>query len=129
MSARATCSSIWQPTSASHFTTGYTSGLATCCGRGRGERGEQPVFVHALSGAASFAACLRLFRSYPLSVNFFYPDEPEIVRTSLEGQDKSGSSSPRYSGGWQRSIILRHRAFEGSGYYVLAQAPSGHFTL
>jgi hypothetical protein len=87
------------------------------------------VFVHALSGAASFAACLRLFRSYPLSVNFFYPDEPEIVRTSLEGQDKSGSSSPRYSGGWQRSIILRHRAFEGSGYYVLAQDPSGHFTL
>ncbi len=27
------------------------------------------MFVHALSGAASFAACLRLFRSYPLAVS------------------------------------------------------------
>jgi hypothetical protein len=63
------------------------------------------VFVHALSGAASFAACLRLFRSYPLAV------------------------SPCYSGGWHRSIILRHRAFEGSGFYVLTQDPAEHFTL
>ena len=45
------------------------------------------MFVQALSGAASFAACLRLFRSYPLAV------------------------SPCYSGGWHRSIVLRHRAF------------------
>src|SRR5580692_3139302 len=70
-----------------------------------GTRGEQPVFVHALSGAASFAACLRLFRSYPIAV------------------------SPCYSGGWHRSIILRHRAFEGSGFYVLTQDPAEHFTL
>jgi hypothetical protein len=63
------------------------------------------VFVHALSGAASFAACLRLFRSYPLAV------------------------SPCYSGGWHRSIVLRHRAFEGSGFYVLTQDPADHFTL
>jgi hypothetical protein len=63
------------------------------------------VFVHALSGAASFAACLRLFRSYPLAV------------------------APCYSGGWQRSIVLRHRAFEGSGYYTLTQDPAEHFTL
>jgi len=62
------------------------------------------VFVHTLSGAASFAACLRLFRSYPLAVNF-------------------------HSGGWHRSIILRHRAFEGSGFYVLSQDPAEHFTL
>jgi hypothetical protein len=61
------------------------------------------VFVHTLSGAASFAACLRLFRSYPLAVNF--------------------------SSGWQRSIVLRHRAFEGSGFFVLTQDPAGHFTL
>jgi hypothetical protein len=61
------------------------------------------VFVHALSGAASFAACLRLFRSYPLAVNF--------------------------SGGGQRSIVLRHRAFEGSGFYILTQDPDASFTL
>lgn len=61
------------------------------------------MFVHALSGAASFAACLRLFRSYPLAVNF--------------------------SSGWHRSIVLRHRAFEGSGFFALTQDPAGHFTL
>jgi hypothetical protein len=61
------------------------------------------VFVHALSGAASFAACLRLFRSYPLAVNL--------------------------SAGWHRSIVLRHRAFEGSGFFVLTQEQAGHFTL
>jgi hypothetical protein len=64
------------------------------------------VFVHAPSGAASFAACLRLFRSYPLAV-----------------------SPPRASSGWQQSIVLRHRGFEGSGYYVLTQDPAEHFTL
>jgi hypothetical protein len=70
------------------------------------------VFVQALSGAASFAACLRLFRSYPLAV------------------------SPCYSGGWHRSIVLRHRAFthgaanhEGSGFFVLTQDPAERFTL
>src|ERR1700683_4963095 len=110
MSARVTRSNIWQPTSASQFTTGYTSGPATCCGRGLGEREEQPVFVHALSGAASFAACLRLFRSYPLAV------------------------SPCYSGGWHRSIVLRHGGFrhealEPAGFYVLTQDPAERFTL
>src|SRR5580693_6880061 len=103
MSARATCSSIWQPTCASHFTTGYTSGPATCCGRGPGEREEQPVFVHALSGAASFAACLRLFRSYPLAV------------------------SPWSGDGRHRWIVLRHpgidenRTSEGSDFFILSQ--------
>ena len=63
------------------------------------------MFVHALSGAASFAACLRLFRSYPLAV------------------------TPSYTGGWQRSIVLRHREFEGSGFYILTQGPAEHFTL
>jgi hypothetical protein len=63
------------------------------------------VFVHARSGAVSFAACLRLFRSYPLAV------------------------SPSYSDGWQRSIVLRHRAFGGSGFYVLTQDPAHYFTL
>lgn len=63
------------------------------------------MFVHALSGAAAFAACLRLFRSYPLAV------------------------TPSCSGGWQRSITLRHREFGGSGFYVLTQGPAEHFTL
>jgi hypothetical protein len=81
------------------------------------------VFASALSGAASFAACLRLFRSFPLSISLCY------------------------SGGWHRSIVLRHRAFEGaggfpergafdghgavegSGYYVLTQDPAERFTL
>jgi hypothetical protein len=63
------------------------------------------VFVHALPGAASFAACLRLFRSYPLAV------------------------TPVYATGWRRSIVLRHRAFEGSGFHILTQDPAGHFTL
>ena len=40
------------------------------------------MFVHARSGAASFAACLRLFRSYPLAVTI--------------------------SSGWQRSIVDEH---------------------
>jgi hypothetical protein len=59
------------------------------------------VFVHALSGAASFAACLRLFRTYPLAV------------------------SPWSSGGWQRSIVLHY----GGGYFVLSQDPADHFVL
>jgi hypothetical protein len=63
------------------------------------------VFVHALPGAASFAACLRLFRSYSLAV------------------------TPVYATGWRRTIVLRHRAFEGSGFHVLTQDPAGHFTL
>ena len=68
------------------------------------------MFVHALSGAASFAACLRLFRSYPLAV------------------------SPCYSGGWHRSIVLRHGGFkhealEPAGFYVLTQDPAERFTL
>src|ERR1700691_3870965 len=111
MSARATRSNIWQPTSASQFTTGYTSGPATCCGRGLGEREEQPVFVHALSGAASFAACLRLFRSYPLAV------------------------SPWSGDGRRRSILLRHpgigesRAGGGSDFFILSQDQADHFVL
>jgi hypothetical protein len=66
------------------------------------------VFTQPLSGAASFAACLRLFRSYPLAVN---------------------RSSPHAGDGWQRSIVLRYHAVEGVGYYRLTQDPGGHFTL
>jgi hypothetical protein len=33
------------------------------------------------------------------------------------------------SSGWHRSIVLRHRAFEGSGFFVLTQDPAGRFTL
>ena len=69
------------------------------------------MFVHALSGAASFAACLRLFRSYPLAV------------------------SPWSGDGRQRSIVLRHPGIEadrtggGSGFFVLTQDQAEHFVL
>jgi hypothetical protein len=74
------------------------------------------VFVHALSGAASFAACLRLFRSYPLALNPSSPGDP-------------GLSSARHAAGWRGSIVLRHRAFDDTGFYVLTQHPAEHFTL
>ena len=69
------------------------------------------MFVHALSGAASFAACLRLFRSYPLAV------------------------SPWSADGQHRSIVLRYsgaeedRASGKSGFFVLSQDTAEHFVL
>ncbi len=59
------------------------------------------MFVHALSGAASFAAAERLFRTYPLAV------------------------SPWSADGWPQSLMLRY----GSGFFVLAQDPSARFVL
>lgn len=59
------------------------------------------MFVHALSGAASFAAALRLFRNYPLAV------------------------SPWSGDGWRRSMVLHY----GTGFFVLSQDPSEHFIL
>src|ERR1700722_1862951 len=85
-------------------------------GRPRGTRGEEAAFVHALSGAASFAACLRLFRSYPLALNPSYPGDP-------------GPASARHAAGWRGSIVLRHRGFDEPGFYVLSQHPAEHFTL
>ena len=64
------------------------------------------MFVHAPSGAAPFAACLRLFGSYPLAVN--QPGEP---------------------GGALRSMVLRHPGPEGTGYYLLTEHPAERFTL
>ena len=87
------------------------------------------MFVHALSGAASFAACLRLFRSYPLAVNLSYPDDPGPPGVPAQGRDGRDSPAPCHSGGWHRSIVLRHLAFEGSGFYVLTQDPAEQFTL
>ena len=74
------------------------------------------MFVHALSGAASFAACLRLFRSYPLALNPSYPGDPDLI-------------AARHAAGWRGSIVLRHRGFDDTGFYVLAQHPAEHFTL
>src|ERR1700729_519606 len=74
-------------------------------------RGEQSVFVHALSGAASFAACLRLFRSYPLAL------------------------SPWSADSTNRSIVLRYpgadedRASGKNGFFVLSQDTAEHFVL
>ncbi len=74
------------------------------------------MFVHALSGAASFAACLRLFRSYPLALNPSWPGDP-------------GPVAARHAAGWRGSIVLRYRGLEDPGFYVLAQHPAEHFTL
>ena len=74
------------------------------------------MFVHALSGAASFAACLRLFRSYPLALNPSCPGDP-------------GPAAARHAVGWRGSIVLRHRGFDEPGFYVLSQHPDEHFTL
>jgi hypothetical protein len=100
-----------------------------------GEREEHPVSVQVLSGAASFAACLRLFSSYPLAV------------------------TPSPAGGPERSMVLRHGALaesalgesfadgfiaasSGTGgscsgtavgcdaaYFVLSQDQASHFVL
>jgi hypothetical protein len=80
------------------------------------------VSVDILSGAVSFAACLRLFSSYPLAV------APCLA-------------SGRSSGQW--SMVLRHgsvsgptgatpataAAGPGAGYFVLSQDRAGHFVL
>jgi hypothetical protein len=81
------------------------------------------VFVHALSGAASFAACLRLFRSFPLAVTTARPEDISLAA----GQRHPGD--PRRPGAAYRSIVLRHCGFDGSGYYVLTQDPAEQFTL
>ncbi|HEY0936928.1 MAG TPA: hypothetical protein VGD91_24740 [Trebonia sp.] len=62
------------------------------------------MFVHALSGAPSFAACVGLFRSYPLAVS-------------------------RFPGGWHRAMVLHHRGSAGAGYHVLTRDAAECFTL
>src|ERR1700728_3167571 len=68
-------------------------------------RKEQSVFVQALSGAASFAACLRLFRCYPLAV-----------------------TPPATSGGY-RSMVLVSRATGSAGFYVLTHVDDDLFVI
>ena len=63
------------------------------------------MFVQALSGAASFAACLRLFRCYPLAV------APPVV-----------------NGGYQ-SMVLMNRAAGLAGFYVLTQVHEDLFVI
>jgi hypothetical protein len=106
------------------------------------------VFVHALSGAASFAACLRLFRSYPLAVTAARTDDPRPAPATRppadtrpadtrpagrereqRGPDHPGPATSRPVSGTSRAMVLRHRGFDGSGYHVLTQDPAGHFTL
>jgi len=66
---------------------------------------EQIVIVHALSGAASLAACLRLFRRYPLAV--------------------TGASAA----GGCRSMVLASRDGGQAGYFVLTQARDDLFVI
>ena len=67
--------------------------------------------------------------SYPLAVNL-------LVRGSRARQAVAPGTGRRGftpslcdSGGRHRSIVLRHPAFEGSGFHALTQDPEGHFTL
>ena len=66
---------------------------------------EQIVIVHALSGAASLAACLRLFRRYPLAV---------------KGASAAGGC---------RSMVLASRDGGQAGYFVLTQARDDLFVI
>lgn len=70
-------------------------------------RGELTVMTHTLSGAASFAACLHLFRRYPLAVSPPPPASP---------------ASPAVAGAGTRSMVLRRR---GAGYFFLAEHAGG----
>ena len=63
------------------------------------------MLVHARSGAASFAACLRLFRRYPLAVTTYYTDRG------------------------YRTMTLLNRAAGASHFYVLTQAEDHLFVL
>jgi hypothetical protein len=58
--------------------------------------------VHALSGTASFAACSRLFRRYPMAVRLHLADD------------------------WYRSMVLLDRA---AGFFILSQARDGSFRV
>ena len=94
------------------------------------------MFVHALPGAASYAACLRLFRSYPLAVNWTHPVDTgagpagHAVRGQHE-RDKHERDQAAAScrSGWRRSIVLWHRGAGGTGCYVLTQDPGEEFAL
>jgi hypothetical protein len=91
------------------------------------------VFVHALPGAASFAACLRLFRSYPLAVNTLHPVDTRAgalpAGHSVRGQHEGDQAAAPRRAGWRRSIMLRHRGAGGTGCYVLTQDPGDDFAL
>jgi hypothetical protein len=63
------------------------------------------VFVKALSGAASFAACLRLFRCYPLAV------------------------TPHPANGGYPSMVLMSRAAGSAGFYVLTHVDDDAFVI
>jgi len=94
------------------------------------------VFVHALPGAASYAACLRLFPSYPLAVNWMHPVDTGAgpAGYTVRGQherDKHERDQAAASchAGWRRSIVLWHRGAGGPGCYVLTQDPGDEFAL
>ncbi len=63
------------------------------------------MFVPALSGAASFATCLRLFRRYPLAV------------------------TPHHVAGGHQSMVLLNHATWPAGYFVLTQAGEDLFVV
>src|SRR6516165_1163611 len=90
---------------ASRRGAGALPAAALATGAGRVSRKEQTMIVHALSGAASLAACLRLFRHYPLAV---MPDSAH---------------------GGRRSMVLMSRADGPACYFVLTQARDDLFVI
>ena len=68
-------------------------------------RREQTVSVHALPGAASFAACSQLFSRYPLAVTQHCAD------------------------GKHQSMVLMNRAAGRPGFFVLTQARDDLFVI
>jgi hypothetical protein len=89
------------------------------------------VFVHALPGAASFAACLRLFQSYPLAVNSLHPVDTGAGTAghSVRGQHERDQVVVSRCAAWRRSIVLWHRGAGGTGFSVLTQDPGDDFAL
>jgi len=89
------------------------------------------VFVHALPGAASFAACLRLFQSYPLAVNSLHPVDTGAGTAGhpVRGQHERDQAAATRRARWRHSIVLWHRGAGGTGCYVLTQDPGDDFAL
>ena len=89
------------------------------------------MFVHALPGAAAFAACQRLFRSYPLAVNSLHPVDTGAATAghSVRGQHERDQAAASRRAGWRRSIVLYHRGAGGTGCSVLTQDPGDDFAL
>jgi hypothetical protein len=94
------------------------------------------VFVHALSGAASFAACLRLFRSYPLAVSPWSGDgrhrsivlrHPGIAENRIA--ENRIAENRIAENRIEENRIEENRTGGGSDFFILSQDQADHFVL